>query len=322
VTASIQPAAWLNFIEQEYLAGFIRDGGSAVKFAVPMEERLRSDLFHGLDEIGRRGGYLVAGAHAAETKLHMIDEIFFRVAQQVPWSELCQRIIAGVAAESGYSWVEPGSGPLYRRLADANRVDSQVLLGDLKRAVSNKVFKHSVLSRDFRVAMNAFCFAELSGGPEGATTVQTLVEWLTGRNRAVGAVKPYQIFRRINRATARYFFESLAHWVRMAGYAGMLILIDAQRVTLAQNPRDESVFYGKAAVLDVYEVMREFIDRADRLEGCLLAVVPELAFLEEHTRGLLCYTALHHRVFDEVRDRSLVNPMAALARISAASSGN
>ncbi|HLK65968.1 MAG TPA: BREX system ATP-binding domain-containing protein [Bryobacteraceae bacterium] len=322
MTASIRPAEWIRLIEQEYLAGYVRDGGSAVKFAVPQDENLRNELFRGLDEVGRLGGYLVAGINAADTKVHMIDEIFFRVAQQVPWRELSLKMLVSLAAESGYSWVREGEGPLYRRLAEANGVDPQMLLLDLKKAIWSKVVQRPSLSNDFRTAMNHLCLAELLGGQEGATTTATLLDWMMGRNRAVGAVKPYLIFRKINRATARYYFESMAHWVRLAGYAGMLIVIDMQRVMLAQNPRDESIFYGKSAVMDAYEVLREFIDRADRLEGCLITVVPETTFLEEHTRGLLSYTALHHRVFDEVRDRSLVNPMAALARIAAATAGN
>ena len=53
-----------------------------------------------------------------------------------------------------------------------------------------------------------------------------------------------------------------------------------------------------------------------------ITVVPDIAFLEDHGRGIFAYQALQHRVFDEVRDRSLVNPMASLARISATAQGS
>src|SRR4029079_2918447 len=115
MSATIDTGEWLRFIEQEYLAGFIRDGGSAVKFAVPLDEGLRAGLFHGLDEIGKRGGYFVAGINAADTKVHLIDEIFFRVSQQVRWHETSLKVIAGLASDGGYTWVSPGSDPLYLR---------------------------------------------------------------------------------------------------------------------------------------------------------------------------------------------------------------
>jgi P-loop Domain of unknown function (DUF2791) len=322
MTASIQAAEWLRYVGQEYLTTFIRDGGSAIKFAVPLDDALRPDLFDGLAAIGDREGYLVVKLNAAETKVHMVDEIFFRTAEQIPWHILSQKVIAKLAAESGYSWVDNVDGPLYRRLADENQVDSQMLLLDLKKAIGNRVLKQRNLSKDFRVAMTHLCIAELSGGQDGATTIKVLTEWLTGQNKAVSAVKPFQIFRKINRATARYFFVSLLHWVRLAGYPGIVILLDAQRVMLAHNPHDDGLFYSKAAVLDTYEVLRQFIDAADQLEGCFIAVVPDIAFLEDLRRGISAYEALKGRVFDEIRDRHLVNPMASLARISANVQGN
>jgi hypothetical protein len=325
VIASIQPAEWIRFIDQEYLSGFIRDGGSAIKFAVPLADTLRSGLLDGLGDIGQHAGYLVVRINAAETKVHMMDEIFFRAAQQLPWRILCRKVIARLAAESGYRSVVDSAdsddagdeGSFSHRLARANQVDRGLLVLELKTAIWNKVFKMPSLSKDFRVAMTHLCMAEFSGGQEGATTSKVLTDWLKGYNRMVSAVKPYQIFRRIDRTTARYHFESMLHWVRMAAYPGIVLLLDAQRVMLATNPHDEGPFYSKAAVIDSYEVLREFIDTSDRLQGCFIVVVPDMAFLEDHGRGISAYEALKHRIFDEIRDKNLVNPMASLARISA-----
>ncbi len=321
MTACIDAGEWLGFTQREYLADFIRAGGSAVKFAVPLEDGLRGALMDGIADIGEKAGYLVVKINAAETKVHMADEVFFRAASQVPWNTLSQMVIARLAAESGYSWAKEGEEPLYLRLAAQNGIDPQMLLLDLKKAIGEKVLKQRNLSRDFLVAMAHLCIAELAGGQDGATTIGAITDWLTGRNKAVSAVKPYQIFRKINRATARYFFESTVHWLRFAGYPGMVALMDTHRITLARNPRDQSLFYSKAAVLDAYEVLRQFIDGTDRLEGCFFAVIPDLAFLEDEGRGLSAYEALKFRVMDEVRDRNLVNPMASLARISASGRG-
>ena len=190
-----------------------------------------------------------------------------------------------------------------------------MLLLDLKKAIGNKVFRQRNLSRDFRIAMTHLCIAELSSGEDGATTIRLLTEWLTGRNKAVSAVKPYQIIRKINRTSARYLFESMVHWLRLAGHAGIALLLDIQRITVARNPTEQGIFYSKAAVLDTYEVLRQFIDSAHRLEGCFIGVVPDMAFLEDHHRGIGAYEALKFRIFDEVRDRALVNPMASLVRL-------
>ncbi|MCI0563388.1 MAG: ATP-binding protein, partial [Nitrososphaera sp.] len=189
--------------------------------------------------------------------------------------------------------------------------------GQLNRQLSDQVFRHRGLAKDFRVAMVQLCMAKLSGGADGANTVQVLTDWLTGRNRRIGAVKPYMIFNTINRTNARYIFESLLNWIRFAGHSGLLVMLDMARVTTSHNPRDGFLYYSRASVLDSYEVLRQFIDSIDRLQGCLILVSPDIPFLSEevHERGFGAYEALKFRIVDEVRDRQLANPMSSLIRL-------
>jgi hypothetical protein len=86
----------------------------------------------------------------------------------------------------------------------------------------------------------------------------------------------------------------------------------------ARKSEDLSLFYSKAAVMDAYEVLRQFIDTADNFEGFFMVTVPDLSFLEDLHRGVSSYAALKFRVYDEIRDRNLVNPMVSLARIATA----
>jgi len=166
--------------------------------------------------------------------------------------------------------------------------------------------------------MTQLALVEVTGGPEAETTINVIADWITGRNKAVSAVKPYSIFSRINRANARHMLESLCVWLRLSGYAGLTILIDISRLAVPKNPRDERVFYSKAMVLDAYEVIRQFIDSLDRLEACFLVVVAGLPFLDDGGtgRGLQAYQALRFRVYDEVRDRDTANPLASLVRLT------
>jgi len=320
MTALIQPQEWLRFIEREYLTSFIRNGGSSVKFAVALDQRSGRCIRDGLVHSAQQLGYVVAKVNAADTKVHMMDEVFLRTAEQLKWNGLSQEVIRSLAAQAGYAWPEhlKDDVPLFEQIASASAVEPQLVLLDLKKQIATRVFKERRLAKDFRVAMTHFCLAELSGGQDGAITIRTLTDWLTGRNKTIGAVKPYQIFRKINRATARYFFESMVHWVRLAGHPGILLLMDTARLMLPRDPDDRGLYYTKAAVLDAYEVLRQFIDGADRVSGYFMVVLPSTAFLEDHTRGLSAYEALKFRVFDEIRDKRLVNPMASLVRVALA----
>jgi len=311
---------WMQFIKREYMDSFVKEGGSALKFAIPLVEQARNVLVDGIDQYAKDGDYLVARVNADETKVHMFDQFFFKLADQVPWRTLCQRVINKLAFQKGYVGTVGTSdfdAPLYIRIANENRIDSNMVLMDLRRSISEQVFRYPKYARDFRVAMMHLCLAELSGGDDGANTFRVLTEWLTGRNKGVAAVKPYQIFNRISRANARYLLESMLRWVRFACYSGTVIILDIARLTLNTNPHDEKLFYTKAALLDLYEVLRQFIDGTDRMDGCFIVVVPDRAFLDEdpHDRGIGAYPALRYRVIDEIRDRHLVNPLVSLVRL-------
>jgi hypothetical protein len=113
-------------------------------------------------------------------------------------------------------------------------------------------------------------------------------------------------------------FESLLNWLRFLGYTGLLALLDISRVTTHPNPRDGNLYYSRSALLDAYEVLRQFIDSTGKMQGCLILVSPEMAFVDQETfgRGFGAYEALKFRIMDEVRDRELVNPMSSLVPIS------
>ena len=159
------------------------------------------------------------------------------------------------------------------------------------------------------------CLAELQydGGSYGC---QPILDWLTGENNRIGPLRPFSLRTPINRTTARHFIESTLYWLRAAGYSGTVIFFDANRVTLARNPRDGERYYTRAMAIDHYELLRGFIDDTDRLTAALLIVATSPEFIDDHApRGWRIYDALRTRVMDDVRDREHANPVAALVRI-------
>ncbi|MCY7419077.1 MAG: DUF2791 family P-loop domain-containing protein [Chloroflexi bacterium] len=318
MSATIPPADWAAFVDREYLADFVPAGGAALKFGVRTDGGSIGALADLLADAASRRGLLVARVDAAATRLHLADQFLFAVASQIDWADSVDRVIGTLANDAGYQAAGPGEEPLFRRLAVANDIEPEIIQMDLRRAIAARVLKDRRLSRDFRVAMTGLALARLSGGPEEQATFETITDWLTGRNRALSAVKPYQIHARISRTNARYIFESLLLWITSAGHPGLLVLLDISRLGVPRNPRDERHFYTRAGLMDAYELLRQFIDSTDRLESCLIAVLADASFLDEEPwgRGFGAYQALKARVIDEVRDAVLVNPLASLVRIA------
>jgi hypothetical protein len=304
-------------MDEQYLSSFIREGGAAIKFAVPSDGKHAHAAMGGLRAVGQRLGYLVVDVDAEITKVHQVEQLFFAIARQVPWRELSTTFLQQLAAEKGYERVDEGMTSLADRLAKGNGVNKAVILMELRLQLVERVFKNRDIAKHMRIALLHLCLAALSGGPEGETTMRLLTDWLTGQNRAISAVKHYQIYAGIARHNARHLFESLLVWLRLANVTGLLVLLDLKRVGLSRNPHDERLFYTKAALLDSYELLRQFIDSTDRLKACCFVVRTQENFLnDDNDRGVSIYGALKNRVYDEVRDRRRVNPMASLVRLA------
>ena len=311
---------WFRFIDKEYLSSYVKEGGSSVKFAVT-PEGLKGDLYATVEARCRELDYEVIklDARNKDMRAYMPQDIFFGLARQVDWRRLARRFILRLAAEAGYrvDGIDGTAHRVFNRIAKANNVGPDFVIQGIRREIEKSVFRNASMARDFRVCMSHLCLEEYirgdyNGGP--------LLDWLKGRNTRISNVRSFSIYSGINRATARYFIESVLYWVRYAGCAGTVILFDNSRVTVARNPRDQWKYYTKAMTLEHYELLRQFVDRIDELRSTLLVVVTNPGFLDEspdrRSRGYGIYPALQYRVMDDVRDRNRVNPLSSLVRLS------
>jgi hypothetical protein len=97
-----------------------------------------------------------------------------------------------------------------------------------------------------------------------------------------------------------------------------VLALDISRFLEEKRPgeSDKSLYYSTALVVDGYELLRQFIDSTDELQHCLIVVFAPPEFLNDEQRGVRKYDALYLRIWDEVRDRHKVNPLASLVRFS------
>ncbi len=315
---------WLEFIDSEYLSTFIKAGGASVKFIVPPEE-LKSDLYESVWARCQELDYLCVDLDAADMRAYMPQDIFFGMASQIDWRALAYRFMLGLAQENGYrvdGLSHNDAGDVFENIANANGIEPQTARILLLPSLQNKVLRNPRMARDFRVAMIQLCSNSGSLASERIEWSHPIVEWLTGRNTRLGNVRPYSIYTPINRNTARHFIESALYWVQRAGYSGTVVLLDNSRAMLRHRPKppDDKRYYTKAMVVEHYELLREFIDSVERLQGMLLLTITNQDFLDDssdrNSRGYGIYQALRTRIMDDVRDRNLVNPAGSLVRLS------
>ena len=96
----------------------------------------------------------------------------------------------------------------------------------------------------------------------------------------ISTLKGALIFQKIARHNARHMLFSLSHWLRINGKSGLIVVIDIARYLIAtrsKNP-DDGFFYSGSALLEAYEVLRQFIDGTDEMEGLLFIVLASKDF--------------------------------------------
>ena len=255
---------WVAMIADDYLRDFVAHGGAAVKFAVVPSTGMAADLHAELERVAQAADCQFAFLDAAATKLHMIDAIFFAVARQIDWDRLAGSVVRRLLERHGFVAPPEGERLEYRSIADLNHYDEGELRRDVRLMFTSHVFRDFAMAQEFRIAMLRLCQAQLEA--EAAVSrpeANAIKEWLRGELRSITALKPALIFQRIARHNARDMFLSLAHWVRLAGYQGLVLTLDIDRYLadrLPANRDGSSLFHTTTAVLDAYEVLRQFID--------------------------------------------------------------
>lgn len=314
--AAIGVEEYLDFVDREYLTGYISGGGAAVKLLSTSDETVRAHLAAGL--AGFTDRFECVTVDAATTRVHLVDQVFAAIARQVDWVGLAEAVVRAALDRAAFPVPDGHTGVDLAAIARHHEVDAAELYRSVRRAIEQIVLRDTELSHEFRVAMLRLCQERLGRGDVSATERETVVGWLRGERFPAADLRRVGLNAKVNRYNAKPLLLSLSRWVRIAGRAGLVLHLDLHRLAEARRPpvglRD-GFYYAKAATLDAYELVRQLIDATDELEGLFVVAQLPPSLIRDEARGLPAYTALQMRVADEVRDRRRINPYAALVRI-------
>ena len=311
---------YLEFLGKEYLAGFIRQGGAAVKVVVAGDDDVAARFHAGLTADAPAEGFVYAAVDAAGTRAHLADQLFFAVAGQVDWTALARSAVRAAYDAAAFPVPEPPGDLTVGAVAAFYEVDARELYRSVRRALEQALLREGGLAHEFRLAMLRLCQAELGFGEVDVAERDAVLGWLRGERAPLGLLRRSLIYGRIGRHNAQAMLTSLAGWLARLGHAGLVLDVDLARLAVGRRPpieQREGVYYSKAAVLDAYEVLRQLIDATDVLSAAMVVVVVPPELLTDEVRGLPAYSALQLRVADEVRDRRRPNPYAGLIRLEA-----
>ena len=306
-TKPLPLAEWLPVIAREYFEHFVPQGGSAVKFAILPEDAFDKTAAALALMAGQRHLYSVR-IDAAQTRLHMLHELFFAIAGRLPWADLAQARLERLFAAHDYPWPRPGEAMTMAELSSHFGVALGLLARQRDQWLTKEIWEDRTLAQDFRSALLRLCLAQL-GADDGAAA--TALAWLRGEKLTAGLLRGAELSARISRMNARSMLTSLCHFIRSAGGAGLLLVQDVR--ALSRGAVEGPVKYTPASVMDTYEVLRELIDETENMPGLFAVVLAgEALATGDARRALSQYPALQMRVWPDVRPGDRQNPVAPL----------
>lgn len=316
----LRPEKWISALRSEYLDHYIRMGGSAFKMVCCMEDVDPEEIGLRVSASAVAGQYITVSLDAAQCKLHMIEQIFHFVARSVDWESLTRSVIEIWLSENGYCLPERGAEFTIRSIALLNNREERELRRDIKRWIEQGLYKDREMALEFRIAMTRLCLAmlEKSYDDQQRDTCELILSWLQGEIRLISRLKDELIFSKINRHNARNMLKSLAYFIHLTGHNGLCLHLDFARYYILTKPAepDGSYYYSKPATMDLYEVMRQFIDGTDQTKYLLIVAVSGSEALTSDRRSIENYMALRDRLLDDVHDKNRANPMASLVRLA------
>ena len=314
---------WLAVMDRQYLSadGFVRNGGSAVKFVISSHNNLRQALVDSLSELGRQHDFVPILFRADERRLDRPPDLFYTMAEHLDWRTMARRLILDLAREQHLQvdGITPdGQANIYVSLAKANKTDPFTLPGDILPALEQRTLHDPRMLRDFGWAVRHLCMCE-ARADEQFYGGSALLDWLKGQERRLASVRHFHVHTSVNTLTARRYMGSLCRFVRQSGQAGTILILDIRRLTRAVRPGDDSEYYTKNKVLACYEVLRDLVDNIDSLGHTLVVVVARPEFTDgsitSQERGHHIYPALSSRIENEVAGDDWICPENTLIHL-------
>lgn len=304
---------WLRVIDEEYLNGYLKRGGSTVKVVSGsgvvlskivhfLRERATAEKFHfaeldptELDEMGRK------------PDLHKIDKFFLKATESLDWQKMVQFQTRQFLEQRGIRVHSEAAMRDIELLALDNGRDTADLMNEIQHYLVTPKIKDTKMTRSFRAAIAALSRAMLIKDTITPTTQEVLMEWLRGRQAPGGAsaLKKIQIFEKINESNARAMLYSLCHWLPSTGLNGLVVALDfrpyeEKRLTknqlafhqgriltefrdkgmspeeiesLLAQQTEDQIFYSKLSYSKMLSLIRRFIDEIDRINRFMLLVL-------------------------------------------------
>lgn len=276
----------LSGVEKYHFSG-IGDRG-IIRFVSGSWGAGKTHFFRQLRELAFRENLLVSNVELDKNNvaLNKFERVFYAIVSNVetpsasePATPVQAAPFGAVLRESlaylGSGKRDPGGDVSYEHLAKATEA----------------LMSNHGIDIDFKKIVRQYWETFLPEGAEPAVIEETrgeLLQWFSGEGTVGSFRKRFGVSKTVSKENAKLMLQSLAEFVRQAGYGGLLILFDEAEQAYS--------IMRKSQLRDAHNNLLSLINNIESLAGLFLLYATTPDFFSDPKHGIIIYGALSGRI--------------------------
>lgn len=293
----------IDFWNERYLAGYIRDGGSTIKLVTALDRETVNGFLRLAEQTAVEQGYLTAFLDAAAVaRVNVFTNIYQALVSKLDLAALIRDYCNCVVRFLGYNPDEiPKETPFADWATEARGRDLIILQREIREKLEIDLFRNRSLNRTFATVVLQLAADELRAKEKRLTVEEKdiLYAWMRAEAGSLRDLKKFHVFSRINRYNARLMLRSMVELARLAGKKGLFLAVGGLEVLLSRK-ENKRPLYSRTAREEFYESIRQLIDEIDTLDHLMIVLGFQRELADDMLAGLKSYEALWLRIQHEV----------------------
>jgi len=248
----------------------------------------KTHFFRQLRETAFQNNCLVSNVEldVNSTALNKFHSVFSSIIRQIatPSYYQCESPLEaapfGIVIRESLAWLSSGE----------RNFGSEISFEKYSKANERLMSDHGI-DIDFRKMVQKYWETSLPEAPDTAVVERTrgeILQWFCGEGTIGSFRKRFGVSKIVSRENAKQMLQSLAAFVRLSGYSGLLILFD-------EAEQSYSVMR-KSALRDAHNNLLSLINNIELLPGLFLIYATTPEFFNHPKYGIVTYGALSGRI--------------------------
>jgi hypothetical protein len=273
-------------IEKYHLSGIDQRG--IIRFVSGSWGSGKTHFFRLLRELAFQNEILVSNVEldVNNAALNKFERVFYAIVSHVA-TPACymdgadlQAAPFGTVIQESLAYLATGSRAL----------DSEISYDQYSKACTQLMADHGI-DIDFKKMVQKYWETYLPESSEPTIVEQTrgeILQWFSGEGTIGSYRKRFNVSKLVSKDNAKLMLQSLAEFVRLSGYRGLLILFD-------EAEQAYSVMR-KSALKDAHNNLLSLINNVENLPGLFLLYATTPDFYTDPKHGIVIYGALSGRI--------------------------